>query len=528
MGKIMYMRKGNIHTAPGLPAEYTRISYIESNGKQYIDTGYKPNNRTTIEAIAQYADDSGTYPALFGARNGSNQQFWTAYSPAEGFFSRYNTVNIFVSAELTDLHAFTLSKNVFTIDESSISTAEATFQSNYNAYLFAVNAAGTASYLSSVKMYSCKIYEDDVLVRNYIPCVNSDNEPGLYDLVTKKFYSSQGNGSFFAPGEKPSGIPLSDIAVGTTIYLKEGGTPTEYIVVNQGIPSNSSLYDSGCNGTWLLRKDISGKSAWNNAKNGFTGSLLYSYLTNSSTSPIGRFGADVQNLIKSVKIPYYSDYYSVTYGPNSYFPMKVFPLSIYELGLSRGMADGAVLSYFNGSGNTNANRIAYYNGVATRYWTRTMDYYDTDAASDCAIQTDGTLSLTLRDTEQGVRFALILPSDTLVDANAKTLLVETDSSGTETYTVTVSQLGLYGSGSVSCSVTYDGTSYPEGSVITVPSGSSVLCHTNTVVSLSGGTFDYSIYLNGTKITTGHDYTHTVTKNCSISISASGRITITEE
>lgn len=43
-------------------------------------------------------------------------------------------------------------------------------------------------------------------------------------------------------------ILASDLAVGDIVKLTENGTPVEYIVVNQGIPENSSLYDSSCNG----------------------------------------------------------------------------------------------------------------------------------------------------------------------------------------------------------------------------------------------------------------------------------------
>ena len=46
---------------------------------------------------------------------------------------------------------------------------------------------------------------------------------------------------------------LGQVAVGSIVKLNENGSPTNYIVVNQGIPGNSPLYDASCNGTWLLR-----------------------------------------------------------------------------------------------------------------------------------------------------------------------------------------------------------------------------------------------------------------------------------
>lgn len=59
-----------------------------------------------------------------------------------------------------------------------------------------------------------------------------------------------------------TGILAQDIAVGSVVKLMEGGTAVEYLVVNQGIPENSSLYDASCDGTWLLRKDIHSNRQW--------------------------------------------------------------------------------------------------------------------------------------------------------------------------------------------------------------------------------------------------------------------------
>ena len=47
------------------------------------------------------------------------------------------------------------------------------------------------------------------------------------------------------------GIKAGDLPIGQIVKLMEGGVETEFIVVNQGIPENSSLYDASCNGTWL-------------------------------------------------------------------------------------------------------------------------------------------------------------------------------------------------------------------------------------------------------------------------------------
>ena len=80
-----------------------------------------------------------------------------------------------------------------------------------------------------------------------------------------------------------SGILASDLSIGSSVYLMENGVATEYLVVNQGIPSGSSLYDDSCDGTWLLRKYIHSKRPVNmlvndQAVNDYKNSTIHQWL----------------------------------------------------------------------------------------------------------------------------------------------------------------------------------------------------------------------------------------------------------
>ena len=44
----------------------------------------------------------------------------------------------------------------------------------------------------------------------------------------------------------PSGTNAGDIDVGAEAILNESGQPVNYLIVNQGIPENSPLYDTSC------------------------------------------------------------------------------------------------------------------------------------------------------------------------------------------------------------------------------------------------------------------------------------------
>lgn len=68
-------------------------------------------------------------------------------------------------------------------------------------------------------------------------------------------------GMFLRRGSAPHRTRLSDLEIGQTIKLNLNGTPWDWVVVNQGLPS--SIYDASCDGTWLLMKDIYENRKWN-------------------------------------------------------------------------------------------------------------------------------------------------------------------------------------------------------------------------------------------------------------------------
>ena len=43
----------------------------------------------------------------------------------------------------------------------------------------------------SGKLYGCKIYDNDKIVRDFIPCKNSSGVIGLYDTVNSQFYQKE-------------------------------------------------------------------------------------------------------------------------------------------------------------------------------------------------------------------------------------------------------------------------------------------------------------------------------------------------
>ena len=203
MGKVMFMRKGDKHTNPGsrLPSGYTELAYIESTGTQYIDTGFKPNSNTKVVMDVQSVgiNTADTGQSFFGARNGSSYRFFVFWHRTNAAYYLYynNTSKNVASARLTNRMIVTMDKNnLYVGDSVTVSVTYANVSCAQNMFLVATNLDGTADYFGINRVYSCQIYDNGTLVRDFVPCINPSGSVGLYDLVTKAFFGSKGTGTF--------------------------------------------------------------------------------------------------------------------------------------------------------------------------------------------------------------------------------------------------------------------------------------------------------------------------------------------
>ena len=211
------------------------------------------------------------------------------------------------------------------------------------------------------------------------------------------------------------GTPIGSLDVGATVKTNVSGTPWEFLVVHQGLPSD--IYDASCNGTWLLMKDIYENRAWNSAANNtYESSGIHTYLNNTF---LNLFESNIKDAIKQVKLPYRKNGGSggtTQQGANG-LPCKIFLLSAPEVHYEHSYIDsgeGAALSYFASCviNNADPKRVAYYNGSANRWWLRspfTNDNYDVWYVSNNGRYYHGNASQSL-----GIRPAFILPSDFLL------------------------------------------------------------------------------------------------------------------
>lgn len=197
---------------PVLPGGYKAVEWIRSSGKQYIDTGFKPDTNTRADLRFDIEAAPKIWEGVFGSRqSASAKKFYIVYNYAGQKWS----CNIATTAAwepsapaALGSHYFSINRTTFTLDGVSETVSATAFDKTYNAYVFSINNSNSPLNFSQsnlrMKLYSLKIWDDGTLARNFIPCVSKEGVAGLYDITPgaeKKFYSNDGTGTFEAGPE---------------------------------------------------------------------------------------------------------------------------------------------------------------------------------------------------------------------------------------------------------------------------------------------------------------------------------------
>lgn len=195
---------GNYHQAVPLSEPISYVEYIQSNGNQYIDTGFKPNQNTRVVADYQFEKVlANVWQGLFGARGSSSQSYSTPFalflSPRSIHRSDFNdTVNFSSILNPTARHLIDKNKNSCTIDSFKVTNSLGSFQRDNTMYLFACQSGTLITEKAYAKIYSLKIYDNGTLIRDYLPALDPEGVACLYDKVNKTYAYNVGSGSFTA------------------------------------------------------------------------------------------------------------------------------------------------------------------------------------------------------------------------------------------------------------------------------------------------------------------------------------------
>ncbi len=188
----------------------TRKQYLESTGTQYIDLNYIPKMNTGVKGRVVFTDTTPPDQYLIGSRdNTGNTRFWFGCSGSSSDitkrFIRGNVGALQVStipviANKVSDFSFNYNGDRKTYWDEQVYTQSnaVTFTPTRSWYLFCPNDRGDAqpALRAHTKLYYLQIYEGTELVRDYIPVLDFNNTPAMYDKVEKKLYHNKGTGDF--------------------------------------------------------------------------------------------------------------------------------------------------------------------------------------------------------------------------------------------------------------------------------------------------------------------------------------------
>lgn len=203
----------------GYEHEYEALDYLLITGNtlinnvytdtMYINTRYIPTINTKVEFTHIPLSVKYTpWIAFFGCREGQTNTNAFYSSSGNSQVSAWvgnrqmGGANINLNHVIDSTEVITLSSTLFEVkinDEVVVSVTNSeniTIEEPNSIYLFSRNIGNEPNYLSKVKFISFKIYENDVLEKEFVPAKDPDGKISLYEKIDKEYYYNLGTGTF--------------------------------------------------------------------------------------------------------------------------------------------------------------------------------------------------------------------------------------------------------------------------------------------------------------------------------------------
>lgn len=194
-------------TQSGLPSSYTAVDYLQSSGEQWIEMGVAPSQNTKAVLKIKINEFTSKGASLIGSRASLNStdQFTTYLDDYGGtrFLFRVDGQTkavVFDAVKINTFYTITLSASEMKLElEDGTTVFSKTFSvSDFNSTVTMAlfRAKGVGGTYFQGRIYGCKHYSGDELIQDFVPCLNADGVPCMFDLVSRKSFYNKGNGSF--------------------------------------------------------------------------------------------------------------------------------------------------------------------------------------------------------------------------------------------------------------------------------------------------------------------------------------------
>lgn len=200
-GRFGVLKEGGVTPEPPAMETYTRLTYIESTGAQYINTGYVVKEDDVIDMYYITTAVTSADKAMFGVADSGKGIWATIYSNTS--YVRFGSTASVTVSDARIRYKINLKKSSVVIDDKN-ATPTFTQMPTLPLYLFASNNNNNA-----VNMYGKFIStgfsikkESGEFVMNLKPCKrDSDGKIGMLDIISGQFFASEGTEDFVGGAE---------------------------------------------------------------------------------------------------------------------------------------------------------------------------------------------------------------------------------------------------------------------------------------------------------------------------------------
>lgn len=225
-----------------LPDNVNFVEYLQSSGTQYIDTGIKANQGTDVMFDIGWKSND----FCFGARTGSASSFtkalfgvggsengfgigragstskdfspfrWSGYSTNERIKARTKKIDRSQSQVGTGQYK-NLCQHIPNGNHTLIQSNFDDYTCDYNQILFGIGQGSTPTTATSARIYRITYYQDGTPIADYLPCLDTNDVPCMWDNIAKEYVYNDGTGTF-TYGNTATPDKISDV-----LYEKKNG-----------------------------------------------------------------------------------------------------------------------------------------------------------------------------------------------------------------------------------------------------------------------------------------------------------------
>lgn len=182
-----------------LPRGYTELEYLESTGTQYIQI-YSINEKDTYELESNINFTIRNSRQAFG-----NVQARYLEINVNGYYGMGGgiTSNAKATSGFDNIKLKIMSNKSQIILDNNVIAERTPINLRFNKiYLFGLEPRIYGNLNCKMRMKTTILKHNNNVVRNLIPCLDNNNEPCMYDTISKQAFYNQGTGEFLYKEKK--------------------------------------------------------------------------------------------------------------------------------------------------------------------------------------------------------------------------------------------------------------------------------------------------------------------------------------